>query len=94
DNNDVGEGQDILQLKFLFMEQLLGHEAIMAWLDSYAAAVDIYEKLLLAMRDPELAEWSTHQQLIIEATIMKLNMQRTWIQLARQRLAVKARQGG
>jgi DNA-binding PadR family transcriptional regulator len=84
--NDVSEDRDITLMKFLFAEQRLSHGEIMGWLDSYWAAVDTYEKLLRAMRDPTLSDWSVHQRLILEASLMDLDMQRGWIKRAREQL--------
>jgi DNA-binding PadR family transcriptional regulator len=84
--NDVSEDRDITLMKFLFAEQRLSHDEILGWLDSYWAAVDMYEKLLRAMRDPTLSDWSLHQRLILEATLMDLDMQRGWIERAREEL--------
>jgi hypothetical protein len=59
---------------------------VITWLANYAEALELHEQLLRVLRDPEMKEWSLHQQLLIEATIMDLNVQRTWIGVARQRL--------
>lgn len=82
--NDVSEDRDITLMKFLFAEQRMSQEEILGWLDSYWAAVDTYEKLLWAMRDPALSDWSVHQRLILEASLMDLDMQRGWIKRARE----------
>jgi PadR family transcriptional regulator AphA len=91
---DLVEERDITLLKFLFAENRLTREEILAWLDHFEDALTVYEKMYRIQRDPASEAWSTHQQLIIEATIMEMNMQRTWIQLARRRLQAQARQTG
>lgn len=84
--NDVSEDREITLMKFVFAEPRLSRPEVLAWLESYRAAVDTYEKLLRAMRDPTLSDWSVHQRLILEASLMDLDMQRAWIKLARERL--------
>jgi DNA-binding PadR family transcriptional regulator len=83
---DVFTGKDLLLMKFLFMERRLSRAEVITWLANYAEALELHEQLLRVLRDPEMKEWSLHQQLLIEATIMDLNVQRTWIGVARQRL--------
>jgi DNA-binding PadR family transcriptional regulator len=85
-NTDVSQNHDILLLKFLFAEKRLSHQELLDWLDQYAMAIDFYEKMFRLQRPLEFVEWSVHQQLIVEAMILELNMQRTWIQMARTRL--------
>ncbi len=88
---DVSEERDIMLLKFLFAEKRLDREEVLAWLDDYERATDDYEYLLRVQRNPESSDWSLHQQLVVEAMIMEINMQRTWIQLARNRLLSRLR---
>lgn len=85
--DEAGEDRSTLMMKFLFMERRLPVEETLKWLDSYEQATDYYITLLQVSRNPNLTGvWSLHQQLILEATLMELNMQRTWIQMARQRI--------
>lgn len=84
--DDAGRERPIMMLKFLFMEKHLARQDVIAWLDDYEKATDYYLQLLTLSRSPELQVWSLHQHLILEATMMELNMQRTWIQMARRRL--------
>jgi DNA-binding PadR family transcriptional regulator len=88
---EVVTGKDLLLLKFLFMERRLGRPKVIAWLTTYTEALELYEQLLRAQRDPQMKEWSLHQQLLIEATIMDLGVQRAWIGVARQRLQLPER---
>lgn len=83
---DVAEEHNTLLMKFLFAERRLSHEEIIEWLNRYERAVDEYNQMLLVQRPPDLDAWSLHTQLILEANLMELSMQRTWIQMARQRL--------
>jgi DNA-binding PadR family transcriptional regulator len=83
---DVSEERDITLLKFLFLEGRLSRPQILVWLDAYEAWVNDYERMFRLQRNPESSDWSPHQQLIVEAMIMEINMQRTWIGVARSRL--------
>ena len=59
---------------------------MLVWLDEYEHATNDYEYMFRTQRNPEAEDWSVHQQLVVEASIMEINMLRTWIQLARSRL--------
>lgn len=83
---DVSEEPDVPLLKFLFAEHRLSRQEVFDWLDAYEQATDEYEYLLRVQRNPDSEDWSTHQQLLVESMIMGINMQRTWIQVARSRL--------
>jgi DNA-binding PadR family transcriptional regulator len=83
---DVSEERDITLLKFLFAEGRLSRTQVLAWLDAYEAWVNDYERMFRLQRNPESTDWSPHQQLVVEAMIMEINMQRTWIGVARSRL--------
>jgi DNA-binding PadR family transcriptional regulator len=83
---DVLTGRDLLLMKFLFMERRFKRLEVLDWLANYAEALELHEQLLRVQRDPEMKEWSLHQQLLIEATIMDLHVQRAWVAVARQRL--------
>ncbi|MBZ0308665.1 MAG: PadR family transcriptional regulator [Anaerolineae bacterium] len=85
--DEAAEERATLMMKFLFAEKRLSREEVLAWLQGYEEATAHYITLLQVNRNPmATGVWSTHQQLILEATLMELNMQRTWIQMARQRL--------
>jgi PadR family transcriptional regulator AphA len=83
---DVSEERDIALLKFLFAETRFPREDVLVWLDEYEQATNDYEYMFRTQRNPESEDWSLHQQLVVEASIMEINMLRTWIQLARSRL--------
>ena len=91
---DVSEERDITLLRFLFAEGRLPHDQILSWLDALAQATNEYEVMFRTQRNPESEDWSLHQQLIVEATIMEINMLRTWLQLARSRLQAAQRAEG
>jgi DNA-binding PadR family transcriptional regulator len=80
------EERDVALLKFLFMEKRLSHEEVIAWLDTYEQAIDSYDLARRTFYDMAIQQSSIHQQLILEATMMDLNTQRTWVQIARRRL--------
>jgi DNA-binding PadR family transcriptional regulator len=86
---EISELRDVMLLKFLFSENRLSHEEVLAWLDRYEGATDQYEKMFHLQRAPELDVWSTHQLLVVEEALMELSMQRSWIQMARHRLNVE-----
>jgi DNA-binding PadR family transcriptional regulator len=88
---DVSEERDITLLKFLFAEKRLDREEVLEWLSAYETAVNDYEYMFRTQRDPESSDWSPHQQLIVEAMIMEIHVQRTWIGLARNRLMKSSR---
>jgi DNA-binding PadR family transcriptional regulator len=90
-NNEIGQERDIVLLKFLFSEKRLTRAQVLDWLDGYEKATETYIIMSNMQRDPKAKEWSSHQQLIIEASLMELEMQRTWIQMARRRLMADER---
>jgi DNA-binding PadR family transcriptional regulator len=86
-NPDVLDQKDILLLKFLFAEKRLKREEVIEWLRKYEEAITTLESFTLAWQiDPNQSYWSPHQRLVMEATVLDINMQRTWIQVARNRL--------
>jgi len=87
-NQNVAEGRDVMMLKFLFAERRLNWDEVLGWLDRYEAAIDGYEKIFNVNR-PRDIEWSTHQMLVVEMSLMEINMQRNWVQIARHRLQVE-----
>jgi DNA-binding PadR family transcriptional regulator len=91
-NTEIGQERDIVLLKFLFSEKRLTRDEVLAWLDGYEKATETYIAMSNMQRDPNAKEWSVHQQLVIEASFMELEMQRTWIRQARQRLTGDRRQ--
>jgi DNA-binding PadR family transcriptional regulator len=98
------EERDKAAWKFLFMGRRFSTPQVIKWLDAYE------EKLMLssairgqfrdltrvAMEDAGISELraSVHQQLLLEQNIMEINMQRMWIQMARERLQQLGRQTG
>lgn len=80
------EERDVALLKFLFMEKRMSREEVIAWLDSYEQAINSYDLARRTFYDLAMQQSSVHQQLILEATMMDLNTQRTWVQIARRRL--------
>jgi DNA-binding PadR family transcriptional regulator len=89
--SEVLDERDIVLLKFLFVEKRLSRAEVLAWLDNY-------EQLTLSFDGPKrvfyeslISESSLHQQLIHEMTMMELNMQLTWIRMARRRLEAESK---
>jgi PadR family transcriptional regulator PadR len=80
------EERDVALLKFLFAEHRLTRDQVLTWLDVYEEQTETYDAPRRVMAEVLIEESSLHQQLIHEMTVMELNMQRTWIQLARRRL--------
>ena len=91
---EVLEERDSVLVRFLFAEKRLSREDVLAWLDSYEQKTEEFDAQRRIFTELTISQSSLHQQLIHEATLMELNMQRTWIQMARRRLAAEhSRQG-
>ena len=84
--SEVAEERDTAMMKFLFAEKRLTRSEVLAWLDNYEKTVEAYRVMFELQRSPELSVWSMHQQLVAEASLMEVDMQRTWIQRARSQL--------
>ncbi len=91
--NEVLDERDVVLIKFLFMEHRLSHTQVLAWLDEYERLTMAYDGPRRAFHEQLMSGSSLHQQLIHEVTLMELNMQRTWIQMARRRLQQSAANG-
>ncbi len=83
---EVSVERDIVLRKFLFAENRLSHQEILAWLDDYEQGTDDYEVMLNLGVEAGIAEGTVHYQLFTEAARLELEMQRNWIQMARHRL--------
>ncbi len=90
-STEIGQERDIVLLKFLFAEKRLTRAEVIAWLDAYEKATDTYIMMANMQRDPKAKVWSVHQQLLIEQSLMELEMQRSWIQMALKRLDADGR---
>lgn len=84
--SEVLEERDIVLIKFLFMEKRLTRAEVLAWLDAFEKLTDSFDAQKRAFYEFLIPDSSLHQRLIHEITLMEINMQRTWIQLARRRL--------
>lgn len=91
DVREVLDRRDIALIKFLFAEKRLPRAEIIKWLDDYEKLTDAYDAQRRIFFEMALTAPSLHSQLIQEATMLELNMQRTWIQLARRRLEADSR---
>lgn len=83
---EIMDERDVVMIKFLFMEQRLPRETVITWLDDYEAMTNEYDPGQRTFLSPAEEPLTLHQELIHEATMMELNMLRTWIQMARRRL--------
>jgi DNA-binding PadR family transcriptional regulator len=88
--NEVLDERDVVLIKFLFMEKRLTRAEVLAWLDEYERLTEQYDAPRRMFHEALMSGSSLHQQLIHEVTLMELNMQRTWIQVARRRLQTEA----
>ncbi len=86
-SSEILDERDIVLVKFLFMEKRLPRADVMAWLENYERLTNAFDPGSRVFRGAFGDDApSLHQQLIHESTMMELNMQRTWIQMARRRL--------
>lgn len=87
------EQREMAKWRFQFMEGRLPKHEILQWLENYLDALRIYdfgrrvfqEGTLNAMS--ELGQMSVHRQLIMEATLLENNTLRTWLEMAKARIA-------
>ena len=84
--SEILDERDVVLVKFLFMEKRLSRDEVIAWLDEYERLTEQYDAPRRMFYEALMSGSSLHQQLIHEVTLMELNMQRTWIQMARRRL--------
>ena len=90
--------------KFQFMGHRFSTAEVIQWLNGYEEKLEVWTKGRNIFRDTALAAMESegieqyrlyiHQQLLIELTIMEVNAQRTWVQLARARLESLPHQSG
>ncbi|CAG0964851.1 hypothetical protein ANRL2_01174 [Anaerolineae bacterium] len=85
-NRELLEERDITLLKFLFAEIRLSKEQIVAWLKAYQEGTARYKAAREAFFDVTVSQATPHQQLIWEATLMDIQMQEQWIEMALERL--------
>ncbi len=93
------EQREIGIWRFRFMEGRLSAKEILQWLDDCMDVIQVYDygrKLFIEGIEKALAEQenqpSIHTQLILEQTIMEINMHLTWLQMAKARIEMQARQ--
>jgi DNA-binding PadR family transcriptional regulator len=88
---EIVADREMVMMKFLFIEKRLSRQEVLAWLEAYEQDIDNYREMWWLRPDPEtINELSVHHQLIIQAGILELEMQREWIQMARRRLESEA----
>ena len=85
--HEVTTERDIVMKKFLFIEKLFTPSEIFAWLDNYQQETEMHLLTLDIPSDPEFRSLDTpHQQLIIQAIRMEMEMQLKWIKMAQRHL--------
>lgn len=84
--DEVLNDREIVLIKFLFAEKFLARDEVTAWLDRYEEQTTTYDGPKRLFYQTLINASTLHQQLIYELTLLDLNMQRTWIQMARRRL--------
>jgi DNA-binding PadR family transcriptional regulator len=94
------EQRELAMLRFQFMETRFNIAQIVEWLDGYLDTVRLTDAHRLSYQDALLqaltdaGKGSIHKQLLMEATMMELNMLRTWLEMARARLTAVGIQTG
>jgi len=92
------EQREEATLRFQFMEKRLSQDEILRWLQNYLDAINYattgstfyQDEINKAME--EHGQISVHAQLLMEGYMMELNTVRTWLEVARNRLMLHARQ--
>ncbi|MDZ4763435.1 MAG: PadR family transcriptional regulator [Chloroflexota bacterium] len=96
----IFEERELGMWRFQFMEARLAHDEVIRWLDEYLDAIRIFDygkrQFYDRTRDQMnvVGQHSTHQELIMESVLMELNTLRTWLEMARARLMMRARATG
>jgi DNA-binding PadR family transcriptional regulator len=86
--------------RFQFMERRLPLMDILQWLENYLNVLNVYDygRRLYASGTLDamtaLGQESAHKQLLLEIMLMEVNTLRTWLELARSRLAAVGRVTG
>jgi len=94
------EQRELAMLRFQFMEKRLPKIDILRWLQNYLDAINyathgstFYQSQINEAME-EHGQVSIHAQLLMEGYMMELNTLRTWLEMARNRLSLHARQTG
>lgn len=92
------EQREIAMMRFQFMEKRLSTKKILQWLQNYLDAINyategstFYQNEINKAME-EHGQVSVHAQLLMEGYMMELNTLRTWLEMARNRLLLHARQ--
>lgn len=85
-NRELLEERDITLLKFLFAEKRLAKEQIVAWLRTYQIGTARYKTARQVVFEVTVPQVTPHQRLIWEATLLELEMQERWIEMALEQL--------
>lgn len=91
------EQRELAMLRFQFMEKRLPREDVMDWINNYLDAANyastgsaFYQDAINKAMEAE-GTISLHSQLLMEAYMLELNSLRTWLEMARARLALVPR---
>lgn len=94
------EQREEATLRFQFMEKRLSQAEILQWLQNYLDAINyategstFYQNEINKAME-EHGQISVHAQLLMEGYMMELSTVRTWLEMARNRLMLHARQTG
>lgn len=91
------EQREMALWRFQFMEGRLPLMEILHWIERYIDALNVYDygrKLYHHGTLDANGQDSAHKQLLLEITLMEVNTLRTWLELARSRLASVGRATG
>jgi DNA-binding PadR family transcriptional regulator len=89
-NSEILRRREILMIKFLFAEGRLSSAELLDWLTEYQTQLEVTERLYSLWQDLDDGILSLHQQLMMAASHMEIEMQRAWIEKARARLCAAA----
>lgn len=85
-NTGLLDERELNFVRFLFAEKRLSQTEILNWLDAYDAAIQTYDATHRTWYDLQMSMTSVHHQLLLESTMMELEMLRKWVNAARERL--------
>lgn len=77
---------EVVLTRFLFTATRLSHEELLTWLEGYAYALEQYNTPRKNFLELLRSTAPIHQQLVWQAKLMELDMQRDWIKAAREQI--------
>ena len=81
---------EVFMTRFLFTANRLTHDELVEWLETCEKAIEQYNVPRRNFLDVLRSSAPIHQQLVWEAKLMELNMQRDWVRMARERIIAEA----